>query len=82
MLCSRWGRGFEFQPGSYLDRREALTTGASLLSAWISSPLVAKADTETSVLASKATANSGFQAYSIIPDASASLSPNLISLEV
>jgi hypothetical protein len=58
-----------------LDRRSALKKATTFLTAAVVAPTVARAD--------DAVANAeNFKAYSIIPDASAALSPNLVAVEV
>ena len=83
LLCSSSSLGFGLSPNVQMDRREALTSAASLLTTLVASPSLANADSvvddESSNSADK---KKVFTAYSIIPDASASLSPDLVALEV
>lgn len=72
--------GFEILPTKYMGRREALASAASVISALVVSP-PDNANADTSDNRSLKNVES-FRAYSIIPDASASLSPDLVSLEV
>ena len=65
-----------------LNRRDAL---ASLLTTLVTPSISVADDTETNDIPTetvKTADNSDFQVYSIIPDSSAILSPNLVAIEV
>ena len=69
--------GFELPSASKqcLDRREALTKAARFLTSTLVTPIPVRADDSVGD-------SEGFKAYRIIPDSSATLSPDLVAIEV
>ncbi|CAB9506364.1 Protein of unknown function, DUF399 [Seminavis robusta] len=74
--------GFEVtsNPFQNVNRREALGSAAVALSTLISQPLTASA-AEVDNTNNVKSESVGFRAYSVIPDASASLSPEIMAIE-
>lgn len=79
-ISTRNAWGFEFPPIHLpLNRREYFKTSATLVTTTLGLPHSTVAAEE---FVNEPDTSQGFQAYSIIPDASAALSPGLVPLEV
>jgi len=83
--------GFEIPSGQHVSRREALVGTASMfVTALVAAPSISQAAEEAGVAVGTTTeeatklapSSQEFQAYGIIPDASATLSPGLVTVEV
>ena len=80
LSCSYAVFGFDVLSKANVGRREALASVASVLSTYLAAP-AANANAARAV-DRRPQKTENFRAYSIVPDASASLNPGLVSLEV